>query len=104
MLERADQAFVKDSHSNANVRVRLNSSFGDQCYTNHMAPLQAADARARQAVALLVICTVIQRWDVLEACYTNHGILPVAAWRAQVNNDALHRLLVVHAWSGTLAW
>jgi hypothetical protein len=63
-----------------------------------------ADARARQAVALLVICTVIQRWDVLEACYTNHGILPVAAWRAQVNNDALHRLLVVHAWSGTLAW
>ena len=69
-----------------------------------MAPLQAADARARQAVALLVICTVIQRWDVLEACYTNQGILPVAAWRAQVGDDALHKLLVVHAWSGTLAW
>jgi hypothetical protein len=69
-----------------------------------MAPLQAADARARQAVFLLVICTVVQRWDILEACYTDAGILPVAAWRAQVNNDALHRLLVVHAWSGTLAW
>ena len=46
--------------------------------------LRAADARARQAVALLVICTVVQRWDVLEACYTDAGILPVASWRTQV--------------------
>ena len=69
-----------------------------------MAALPAADARARQAVAFLIICTVIQRWDVLEACYSDVGILPVAAWRAQVGDDALHRLLVVHAWSGALAW
>ena len=64
-----------------------------------MPGLRAADARARQAVALLVICTVLQRWDVLEACYSDEGILPVANWQAQVNNDALHKLLVVHAWS-----
>ena len=28
-----------------------------------MPGLRAADARARQAVALLITCTVIQRWD-----------------------------------------
>ena len=32
-----------------------------------MPGLPASDARARQAVALLVICTVLQRWDVVEA-------------------------------------
>ena len=98
------QACVKDSQQPQSSRALQTAAFFDQCYTNHMAPLHAADARARQAVALLIICTVVQRWDVLEACYSDEGILPVAAWRTQVGDDALHRLLVVHAWSGTLAW
>lgn len=75
-----------------------------QCATKQMPALYAADARARQAVALLIALTVLLRWDILHACYTDGGILPVAAWRAQVGQDPLHRVFVVHAWSGTLLW
>ena len=61
-------------------------------------------ALLRVVVALLIACTVFQRWGVLEACYTDAGALPVAAWRTAVGDDAVHRLLVAHAWSGALAW
>ena len=36
---------------------------------------------------MLIICTVVQRWDVLEACYSDEGILPVDGSEAVAAGD-----------------
>ena len=61
-------------------------------------------ALARRCFGLCVALSVVERWGVLRACYSDAGVLPVAAWRDDVGDDPLHRAVCLHAWSGSLRW
>eukprot|EP00629_Pelagomonadales_sp_RCC1024_P001010 CAMPEP_0119296566 /NCGR_PEP_ID=MMETSP1329-20130426/50637_1 /TAXON_ID=114041 /ORGANISM="Genus nov. species nov., Strain RCC1024" /LENGTH=291 /DNA_ID=CAMNT_0007297501 /DNA_START=254 /DNA_END=1126 /DNA_ORIENTATION=+ len=64
----------------------------------------AADRAGRYVVTALLLHSIAQRWEVLEAAYSDAGALPVATWRAHVGGDWLHRLVCAHAWRGGLWW
>ena len=62
-----------------------------------------ADKLGRMLVVALLIHSVAQRWDVLEAAYSDAGSLPAARWREQLNVVPwLHRVVCAHGWSGAL--
>ena len=51
-------------------------------------------ALARRCFGLCVALSVVERWGVLRACYSDAGVLPVAAWRDDVGDDSLHPMFL----------
>jgi len=60
--------------------------------------------RFRVFLGILVVFTVVQRWPTLEAYYSDAGVLPLDALRAETEGSLLHHWLCVHGWHSSLSW
>jgi hypothetical protein len=60
--------------------------------------------RFRVVLGILVVATVVQRWPTLEAYYSDAGVLPLDALRAETEGSPLHHWLCVHGWHSSLIW
>lgn len=57
----------------------------------------------RAGLAVVLLRTVVDRWAVLRAYYSDDGVLPVRQWRAETSSQLLD-VVCVHAWSGEVWW
>jgi hypothetical protein len=72
---------------------------------NHLCEAEGVSLqRFRLALGILVVATVAQRWPTLEAYYSNAGVLPLDALRAETEGSRLHGWLCMHGWHGSVAW